>query len=516
MKTHNFAKTTYTIRLGKFRKPVVILMSALFLISILSVFSESTVQAATSYTFGNNAVGSLTNYFGTDKDASRFQLTQNGILQSITTYFTNAGFNAKTAIYTDNNGAPSTLLVQSNAQAVTTSGWNTFTVTQTSLTVGYYWLCVTSSSASSIGTMITASTNSHAWKPATYSNEFTSTFGTPTGYEKSATSIYATYTTTTTTPPPTTTPYTSSTGVLLGLGHPSWAYDKYSNPVDIRGLVNLAAASGATCWREAMSANSAVSSYQVNLKSYLDAAGIKLLIQTLASSVGVISTQDELNIINNVGSAQSNWIKSWGSKILQLQPYAIVVMNEPTNGATFATPSAQAFANYRQFCINAINAWRQIKPDLVILVNNDPFNDFFDSTSYGFAANPLPFTNILYGRHIYYAYSNSYPPSYLPDQQAYWNGNTAQGKQLLTNLINSESSALIAKGQKVIWDEWGANVNAPNAKAYVQDFISICRSKGISCLYYDFVPSSYEPTGLLNGDYKSLNSIGQTWANSIS
>jgi len=46
------------------------------------------------------------------KDASRFQLTQNGVLQSITTYFTSVGFNAKAAIYTDNNGAPSNLITK--------------------------------------------------------------------------------------------------------------------------------------------------------------------------------------------------------------------------------------------------------------------------------------------------------------------------------------------------------------------------------------------------------------------
>jgi len=62
------------------------------------------------------------------KTQSRFQLTQNGVLQSITTYFTSVGFNAKAAIYTDNNGAPSNLITQSSTQTITTSGWQTFTV----------------------------------------------------------------------------------------------------------------------------------------------------------------------------------------------------------------------------------------------------------------------------------------------------------------------------------------------------------------------------------------------------
>jgi hypothetical protein len=164
----------------------------------------------TLYTFGNTAVGTLTNSFSTDKDASRFQLTQSGVLQSISAYFGSAGFNAKAAIYTDNNGAPSTLIAQSSSQAVTASGWKTFTVPESFLTSGYYWLCVVSSSYS-LGAMTSTSTNSHAWKTTSYSGEFASAFGTPSGYEKTATSIYATYTATTSIPNSTPTPNPSST-----------------------------------------------------------------------------------------------------------------------------------------------------------------------------------------------------------------------------------------------------------------------------------------------------------------
>jgi hypothetical protein len=301
----------------------------------------------------------------------------------------------------------------------------------------------------------------------------------------------------------------------MGVGHPAWGFDRNGQAVDIRGLVNLAAASGANTWREAMYVDSSVSGYYANLKGYCDAAGLKFIIQTLSASVGAMTYQQESDIILNTGSAQTNWINSWGSKISTLHPYAIMVINEPTNNGLFSTASSSRFSAYRQFCVNAITSWRQIQPDLVIIVNNDPFNDFYDSTTYGFAANPLPFPNVLYGRHIYYAYDGLYPPSYLPDQQSYWNGNTVLGKQQLSALIDYESRALIAKGQQVIWDEWGSNVNSPNAQAYARDFISILRSKGIGNLYYDFVPASYEATGLLNEDYKTLNSMGRVWASSI-
>jgi len=51
-------------------------------------------------------------------------------------------------------------------------------------------------------------------KPLPTSNEYTSTFGAPTGYETTTTSIYATYTPTTTTPTPTPTPTTTQLRIL--------------------------------------------------------------------------------------------------------------------------------------------------------------------------------------------------------------------------------------------------------------------------------------------------------------
>jgi hypothetical protein len=312
--------------------------------------------------------------------------------------------------------------------------------------------------------------------------------------------------------------YTSP--ILWGVGHPAWAYDRNGNLVNIQALVNLVADSGANAWREAMYVNSSVPGYYANLKSYCDQRGLKFVIQTLASSVGAMTPQEELNIINNNYGKQATWINGWGSIIQQLQPYAIMVMNEPSNNGTYTTASTTAFGYYRQFCINCIDAWRQIKPDLVIIVQNDPMNDEFNSTSYGFAANPLSFSNIIYSRHIYYAYDGNYPPSYLPDQQAYWNAKTAQdlakAKQLLTNFIDGESLALRNKGQQVMWDEMGANVNVPNALNYTRDFYDICKTRNIGALYYDIVPASYEPTGLLNEDYLTFNAMGQVWATAVS
>ncbi len=326
------------------------------------------------------------------------------------------------------------------------------------------------------------------------------------------------------TPPPGST-------MLLGVGHPEWSMEPDGvTYVDLQALVKMVTNAGANCWREVMwtNPNLAPGYYLANLISYVKQYGLKFVIQT-ALSLGS-GPSAEFNVIRGVGTAQTDWINSWCSIIQQVQPYAIMVMNEPnnSNGTNFnngRSATAEEFAYYRQFCINCVNAWRQIKSDLVVVVNNDPFNDPFDSTSYGFAANPLPLPNIIYGRHIYYSYDGVYPPSYWPDQQAYWNAATAQdlanAKQLLTNLIDRESSALRNKGQQVMWDEWGARLTqtnlspTPNAPQYVKDFIELCKARNIGVIYYDAVPFgtgyAQDCSGMLNNDY-TLNAIGQAWA----
>ncbi len=203
-------KTASSMTLRKLSKPTALCLSLVIILSMLTILGSTAipVKAATtgSFDFGNTSVGTLTNYFRTDRDASKFQLTQSGLLQSITAYFQTFGFNAKTAIYTDDNGEPSILIAQSASQAVAASGWKTFAVPQSSLPAGYYWLCVVSDSSESLGAMMSTSANTHAWKFAPYLGEFTSTFGTPAGYEKTMASIYATLSATTSNPAPTPSP----------------------------------------------------------------------------------------------------------------------------------------------------------------------------------------------------------------------------------------------------------------------------------------------------------------------
>ena len=79
MNVPNLAKIQQTLNLKKHEKTTTLFISLLLLLSTISVLNVVTVQAATTtYTFGNTSIGSTSNWIATDRDASRFQLTQSG------------------------------------------------------------------------------------------------------------------------------------------------------------------------------------------------------------------------------------------------------------------------------------------------------------------------------------------------------------------------------------------------------------------------------------------------------
>lgn len=193
----------------------------LLVLLLIMAFSQFPAASAETHTFGCATIGSVTRAFMGTKDASRFLLSEKGTIQSITVYFANSGFGAKTAIYTDSNGAPRILIAQSNSQFVGQVGWKTFAILKQTLTPGYYWLSVVCNKSSAMGTMVPASANEHARIRSFYSREFASGFGTPSGFDAATTSIYATYTPAalpapTPIPTPTPTP-TPTPGIAVGV-----------------------------------------------------------------------------------------------------------------------------------------------------------------------------------------------------------------------------------------------------------------------------------------------------------
>jgi hypothetical protein len=301
----------------------------------------------------------------------------------------------------------------------------------------------------------------------------------------------------------------------VGYGHPAWQNN------DMQALVIKAAEAGANVWREAFYVDSDPNnSYYQSVKTSTANAGLKLIVQTLSASVGAMTYQEETNIINDVGTAQDNWVNGWKTIISVMQPYAIMVMNEPTNnGDRNSDPSNGDFNLYRAFCSRCISEWRAVKADLVIIVNNNPFNKLYDSTGYGFAATPLTETNVIYGRHVYYAYDSLYPPNYLPDQQDYWDNLLPEAKIHLEAQMHLEADPLTSQGCVVAWDEWGAHASAPNASQYATDLAQHCEDHGWGCIIYDIVPfgdgTGQEVSGLLTNDYLNWNLVGLAFRNVI-
>ena len=120
----------------------------------------------------------------------------NGLLTDITTYVDSGSGNLQAAIYSDNAGAPSTLLGSGTSQSVSGAGWVDSSGFSVSITSGtYYWLCFEESSATLNLALNTASSTQVDFQyPVTY-GAFPSSFGTPYGsMSDSAYCIYATYT----------------------------------------------------------------------------------------------------------------------------------------------------------------------------------------------------------------------------------------------------------------------------------------------------------------------------------
>ena len=172
-------------------------MTILIALMILTLFNSSTMRLMAENelapgTFGNTTVGDVGIRLGANKDANRFQLTENGTIESITVYFLTSAFNAKAAIYTDSNGNPDSLIAQSLSEWITEIGWHTFAVPEKLLSPGYYWLSVVSDRTRAFGT-VTGDLAPHVMGFAYYMGEFASSFGTGSWNVPGSLSIYATY-----------------------------------------------------------------------------------------------------------------------------------------------------------------------------------------------------------------------------------------------------------------------------------------------------------------------------------
>jgi hypothetical protein len=481
-------------------------------------------NAAGTSTFGSTTVGSLYNAISTDKDGARYQLTESGTVQSITQYFVTTGFQAKAAIYTDSNGVPGNLVVQSASETVSSTGWHTFTISSTALSAGYYWLTVLCSSGSAAGRMSASSTVQHVYRSCQYSSEFSSTFGNV-NTEKTAPSIYATYTTSTvTTPTPTTTTtptFTSSR--LMGVDQ----FDiNYINENNMRAMSNY----GANAFRETIYLSDWTNTLFRNRMVEVSQWATKYNMQMILGCMGTSHTPSEgfpqmlANAIYDP-TARANWINTYGSIIRTIQPYGVNPINEVPVVADTSYGSyisqAQFIADYKGFIIECIDAWSQIKPGLVFVVEGSPFYDISSMLSYPRIDQSRPSTTIYYSVHYHYQYYNQNPYTTLSYYDttlcSYWSGDLTTARSALFSnfLINDGIKKARDLGLNVIFEEIGANINNPNVLAFEQDVFDFAEIYDISVLWHSWGPSGSTGIGLLSNWTPTLNSMGTVWANNM-
>lgn len=125
-------------------------------------------------------------------NGTKYDLSEEGIIQSISLYLYTAAGNIRLAIYTDDAGAPGSLLCVTASTAAST-GWNNLnTLTNPTLAAGTYWLVYQTDHADShIGTEMGAA-NQLCWKSYAYA-EYPETWE-PDEYAAWQETINATYT----------------------------------------------------------------------------------------------------------------------------------------------------------------------------------------------------------------------------------------------------------------------------------------------------------------------------------
>jgi hypothetical protein len=220
MKSNNLMKVLCYISPRKSTKPAALCIIALLTISMLSFLTIAGVMGATATTttFGNTNADTVTAQMGFGQiNLCRFQATTTGTITALNLYCKQDPASPRYAmvrpvVYSDNNGAPGSLLgIGTNVQLPTSFNWvqlQGLSVSEKSGT--YYWIGQWITNNALIRYAVnkaTTSTNEMAYSYWNYNNA-PSTFR-PTGYANWMASVYATVISSETTP--TTTPSTTPT-----------------------------------------------------------------------------------------------------------------------------------------------------------------------------------------------------------------------------------------------------------------------------------------------------------------
>ena len=154
--------------------------------------STATVTAGSTVNFGKTGIGSRSDTFAGYLVAYKFSLSAPMTVTSITSYWEYVSGNdfANVAIYRSDGTNPTSLVVAPSAQAVTSTGWMTFTVTPTYLAPGTYFLAQTASGPGFKRHYDISSTGDYKWRMVAW-QAFPDPFGTPSGTGAVQASIYA-------------------------------------------------------------------------------------------------------------------------------------------------------------------------------------------------------------------------------------------------------------------------------------------------------------------------------------
>ena len=208
MKKLNLDKTVHPINHRKLTKSAVLCIIAIFIISMLSVFAAAPVQAATTPSFGNTAIGTNTAHNDANaQSVSYFTATTTGTITDIIAYTDGQTTgNCMAALYAVSGGSASNLLEQTSSVSIsTTFSWVDFQLPSAySVTSGTtYGLAIMGNVAINIVEVAGTGQRDHN-AVSSYTNGFANPFGIIWGTDKNgAMSIYAATTTSTPTPTPT-------------------------------------------------------------------------------------------------------------------------------------------------------------------------------------------------------------------------------------------------------------------------------------------------------------------------
>jgi hypothetical protein len=126
--------------------------------------------------------------------ATKVTLSEDGTLKSITAYINGKNNLSRAAVYTDSGGEPGTLVVESAAENEAATTWHAFTVPDTPLTAGTYWLAVSfTDKIQAYFYEATGGQTRHVANDAV-ANGFLSNWGASSGSYPYQVSIYGTYT----------------------------------------------------------------------------------------------------------------------------------------------------------------------------------------------------------------------------------------------------------------------------------------------------------------------------------